>query len=179
MKLFPGVHLVIGGARSGKSLHAEKLALTFPAPRVYLATSLALDRETAERIAAHRKRRGSEWTTVEEPYRLADALERAKRLGNVVLVDCVTMWLTNLLLSDSFDAQREVDFLCNLLAKEQEIPIIVVSNEVGLGIVPENELARSFRDLSGITNQKLADLASTVTWMVAGIPVVVKDGHPE
>lgn len=175
MKLSPGVHLIIGGARSGKSLQAESLARQFPPPRVYVATARVLDDEMTQRVEAHRKRRGDEWITIEEPYKLAEALEEGKKRGKVVLVDCLTMWLTNLLLSDSFDAFGELDLFCTYLERPHSVPVIIVSNEVGLGIVPENHLARVFRDLSGIANQKIAGLSNTVTWMVAGIPVVIKN----
>lgn len=176
MTLSPGVHLVIGGARSGKSTHAEMLAMQCIPPWIYLATSKVLDKEMAERVSLHRKRRGKDWRTIEEPVKLVEAIRTATIQGNVVLVDCITMWITNILLSNEHKLNEELEHLLSYLGNTLSIPVIVVSNEVGLGIVPENELARMFRDFSGITNQRLAFIARTVTWLIAGIPLVIKNG---
>jgi adenosylcobinamide kinase/adenosylcobinamide-phosphate guanylyltransferase len=166
--------LVIGGCRSGKSAYAEQLILRFPPPYVYLATALVQDREMEERVDAHRRRRGPEWQTTEAPLEPLPLLREIAESGRPVLFDCLTMWLTNLLLDDGPDSVAEkVADLCSLLA-ETEQPIILVSNEVGAGIVPENQLARTFRDLAGFANQEIAAACRAVTWMVAGIPVLIK-----
>ncbi len=174
MRNLCGAHLVIGGARSGKSSYAEKLALSISPPRIYIATARILDAEMEKRVQLHKERRGSEWKTVEEPLDILSAIKQTDNETKVVLVDCITMWLTNLLLDNDLDAESEVLKLCKFLDSECAIPIILVSNEVGMGIVPENALARKFRDLAGWTNQKLAEVSRIVTWVVAGIPVVIK-----
>ncbi len=172
-----GAYLVIGGARSGKSSYAEKMALSIPPPRIYIATAKILDDEMKERIQLHRERRGSEWKTIEEPLNILSAIERIGTKANVVLIDCITMWLTNLLFDNALDEKSEVLKLCEFLDSRCKVPIILVSNEVGMGIVPENALARRFRDLAGWANQKLAEVSRTVTWVVAGIPVVIKSNQ--
>lgn len=166
---------ITGGARSGKSRLAESLAEGFGTPLCYIATGEARDEEMAVRIAAHRARRGNGWQTVEEPIRLMEALKAAEGRFQAVLVDCVTLWLTNLLLSheDADRALAEVQALAALLP-ELTIPIVLVSNEVGMGIVPENALARSFRDLAGKANQTLAAAADEVYVTISGIPLKLK-----
>jgi adenosylcobinamide kinase/adenosylcobinamide-phosphate guanylyltransferase len=163
--------LVLGGARSGKSRYAEWLIATYPQPWIYVATAEAGDDEMAERIATHRERRDAGWQTVEAPRDLAGALQAAPE-GSAVLVDCVTFWLSNVLLS-GLDIDAETTKLEEALAVRAG-PTVLVSNEVGLGIVPDNALARRFRDLQGTLNQKLAAQAQRVIMMVAGIPVAVK-----
>ncbi len=175
MNLSPGFHLILGGARSGKSGYAEQLALKLPPPRIYIATARILDEEMAERVRIHRERRGSFWETREAPVNLLDQIRRSIESASVVLIDCITLWLTNILLSEGLDPKREVEKLCSFMKLQCNTPVIVVSNEVGMGIVPENALARRFRDLAGWTNQQLAALSKTVTWMVAGLPVVIKN----
>ena len=166
---------ITGGARSGKSRLAESLTEGFGTPLCYIATGEARDEEMAVRIAAHRARRGNGWQTVEEPIRLMEALKAAEGRFQAVLVDCVTLWLTNLLLSheDADQALAEVQALAALLP-ELTIPIVLVSNEVGMGIVPENALARSFRDLAGKANQTLAAAADEVYVTISGIPLKLK-----
>jgi adenosylcobinamide kinase/adenosylcobinamide-phosphate guanylyltransferase len=163
--------LVLGGARSGKSRYAEWLIATYPPPWIYLATAEAGDDEMAERIAAHRARRDAAWQTVEAPHDLAGALE-ATPAGAAVLVDCLTLWLSNAMQSQ-LDIEAETAKLLDALAARTG-PTVAVSNEVGLGIVPDNVLARRFRDLQGTLNQKLAAQAQRVIMMVAGVPVAVK-----
>jgi adenosylcobinamide kinase / adenosylcobinamide-phosphate guanylyltransferase len=165
------VTLVLGGARSGKSRYAEWLIATYPKPWVYVATAEAKDSEMAERIAAHRARRDAGWQTVEAPYELRDALAAAPG-GAAVLVDCLTLWLSNLMLG-AFKVDAMTAKLEQTLAARAG-PTVLVSNEVGLGIVPDNALARQFRDAQGSLNQRLATQASRVVMMVAGLPVVVK-----
>jgi adenosylcobinamide kinase/adenosylcobinamide-phosphate guanylyltransferase len=166
---------VTGGARSGKSRFAESLAESFGAPLCYIATCEARDPEMAERIAAHQARRTDAWLTVEEPLRLAEALKNADGRFSAMLVDCVTLWLSNLILCHEDDgrALAEARLLEDSIAA-LETPLILVSNEVGMGIVPDNALARAFRDLAGRTNQILAAAADEVYVMISGIPLKLK-----
>lgn len=163
--------LVLGGARSGKSRYAEWLIATYPPPWVYVATAEARDDEMAERIATHKARRDAGWQTIEAPHELAGALEAAPA-GGAVLIDCLTLWLSNLM-EGPFDIDAQTVRLQEVLAGRAG-PTVLVSNEVGLGIVPDNALARRFRDLQGTLNQKLAAQAPRVVMMVAGLPVAVK-----
>ncbi len=164
--------LVLGGARSGKSRHAEELVERLAPPWTYIATAQAYDDEMAERIALHRSRRGAEWHTLDAPHDLADALNGVPA-GRPVLVDCLTLWLTNRMLADA-DVAAESAALVEALA-DHGGPVIVVSNEVGLGIVPDNALARRFRDAQGRLNQMVAQRAGRVVFMVAGLPMNVKE----
>ncbi len=163
--------LVLGGARSGKSAHAEALVTAFPAPWSYLATAQALDGEMHERIAHHRARRAAGWETCEVPLDLAAALD-ALPPGRPALVDCLTLWVTNLLLADC-NPDAAADRLLEALARARG-PLVLVSNEVGLGIVPDNALARRFRDAAGRLNQRVAAVADRVVLTVAGLPLTVK-----
>ena len=164
--------LVLGGARSGKSRYAESLITALPPPWVYVATAQARDAEMAERIALHRARRERAWQTVEVPHDLAGALA-ALASGAPILVDCLTLWLSNRMLAGA-DMDAEIDRLESALDRRTG-PVVLVSNEVGSGIVPDNELARRFRDLQGRLNQRLAARAELVVLMVAGLPIVVKE----
>lgn len=166
---------ITGGARSGKSRLAERLAEGYGAPLCYIATGEARDGEMAERIARHRQRRGPAWQTVEEPRQLVDAIREMDGRCRAILVDCITLWITNLLFQhDAVDpVLAEVRTLAELLPKLQT-PLILVSNEVGMGIVPENALARSFRDLAGHTNQILAEAADEAFVTISGIPMKLK-----
>ncbi len=167
--------LILGGARSGKSRRAEALAAESGAEIVYLATAEAIDDEMAARIARHRADRADRgWTTVEEPLDLATALAREARPGRVVIVECLTTWLTNVMVHN-----RDVEAACGGLlgwADAPGGPAVLVANEVGLGIVPEHKLARDFRDAAGRLHQDLAARADWVELVVAGIPMVVKGG---
>jgi adenosylcobinamide kinase/adenosylcobinamide-phosphate guanylyltransferase len=163
--------LVVGGARSGKSAHAERLVTAAPAPWTYVATAEALDAEMAGRIASHRARRGEGWTTVEASLELAETMHTMPS-GRPVLVDCLTVWLSNQMLAGR-DADAASDGLTDVLSSRQG-PWVVVSNEVGLGIVPDNALAREFRDLAGRLNQRVAAVADHVWFVVAGLPLKVK-----
>jgi adenosylcobinamide kinase / adenosylcobinamide-phosphate guanylyltransferase len=162
--------LVIGGARSGKSRFAEGMTASEPSPWIYIATAEAGDEEMAERIAAHRARRTGEWQTVEAPHDLADALAGIER--GAVLVDCLTLWLSNRVLAAA-NVAAEIERLEKTVAR-RKTPLVLVANEVGLGIVPDNALARRFRDLQGSLNQRLAVHADRVVLMVAGLPLFVK-----
>jgi adenosylcobinamide kinase/adenosylcobinamide-phosphate guanylyltransferase len=164
--------LIIGGARSGKSRYGESLITRLPPPWIYVATAQALDAEMAERIAAHRARRGSGWTTVEAPRDLAGALPA--HASAPILIDCLTLWLSNLMLADA-DIGAETERLARAL-RDRAAPVVMIANEVGFGIVPENVLARRFRDQQGLLNQSIAALADRVVLMVAGLPLSVKGG---
>lgn len=163
--------LILGGARSGKSRHAERLVEPLAPPWTYVATAQAFDDEMRERIAHHRSRRDGGWETVEAPLDLVSALEGLPR-GRPLLLDCLTLWLTNVMLAGS-DVDAASKRLADLLGRPRG-PWFVVSNEVGLGIVPDNPLARRFRDAAGRLNQMVAEKADTVVLMVAGIPMKVK-----
>lgn len=166
------VTFILGGARSGKSRYAEDLVTAQPAPWVYLATAEARDEEMAERIAHHQARRGDRWDTVESPLDLSTAIREHCRAGATVLVDCLTLWLSNLMGAqlDCAEAGRELCAALDATAGRA----IVVSNEVGLGIVPDNALAREFRDEAGRLHQAVAAQADEVFYMVAGLPMRVK-----
>jgi adenosylcobinamide kinase/adenosylcobinamide-phosphate guanylyltransferase len=164
--------LVLGGARSGKSRYAEGLIAALLPPWIYIATAEPGDAEMAERIALHRSRRGGGWQTIEAPHDLTAALATAAA-GAPVLVDCVTLWLSNRMLADA-DMEAEVAGLEAALDGRRS-PAVLVSNEVGSGIVPDNALARRFRDLQGRLNQRLAARADRVVLVVAGLPIVVKE----
>ena len=168
----PPVTLILGGARSGKSRYAETLIDTHPGHRVYLATAEIGDAEMADRVKAHRDRRGEDWKTVEEPLAIAEALKAETEQGAAVLVDCLTLWLGNLMGAER-NAEAEID---RLLAAIPQCggPIVFVSNEVGLGIVPDNAMARRFRDLAGILHQRLARMADRVIFIAAGLPMNLK-----
>jgi adenosylcobinamide kinase / adenosylcobinamide-phosphate guanylyltransferase len=168
----PKVTLVLGGARSGKSRFAEGLLAGHPGRPVYLATAQAGDAEMAERIRRHRARRGDAWTTVEEPLDLPRALTSATRDNAPVLVDCLTLWLSNLMAADR-NPERETRALLDMLPQLQT-PVVFVSNEVGLGIVPDNALARAFRDHAGLLHQAIAAAADRVYFIAAGLPLLLK-----
>lgn len=173
--LLPQLSLVIGGARSGKSGLAERLVTGTGLTRRYIATAEAWDDEMRDRIARHRADRGANWITVEAPLDLAGALAMASP-GEVVLVDCATLWLTNHLLAEH-DLAREAEGLFTALSA-CAAPVVIVSNEVGWGIVPDNALARAFRDAQGRLNQQLAAQAGLVLGVMAGLPMVLKGRMP-
>ncbi|WP_018466668.1 bifunctional adenosylcobinamide kinase/adenosylcobinamide-phosphate guanylyltransferase [Calidithermus timidus] len=173
-----GLTLVTGGARSGKSAFAQEEAHRLGAGRVsFIATAQALDEEMQERIALHRAQRPREWQTLEEPLNLSAALRQARH--EVVLLDCLALWVSNLLLRQPEPVERVealIPYLEELLDARREIGkhLLVVSNEVGMGIVPENPLARRYRDLLGFANARLAREAAAVYLMVAGLPLRLK-----
>ena len=168
----PPVTLVLGGARSGKSRYAEGLLDRHPGRRVYLATAEVLDDEMAARVKAHRDRRDEDWKTVEEPLALAAALKAETEQGAAVLVDCLTLWLGNLL-GEARAVEAEIDGLVASIGQFGG-PVVFVSNEVGQGIVPDNALARQFRDHAGILHQRLAQKADRVVFVTAGLPMNLK-----
>jgi adenosylcobinamide kinase/adenosylcobinamide-phosphate guanylyltransferase len=164
--------LITGGARSGKSALAERLALRSCGRAVYVATAEAHDAEMQARIAAHQARRGAEWDNLHAPFELCAALRDSDAAGLPRLVDCLTLWLTNLMLADR-DWRAEGDALAETLV-DLKAPVLFVTNEVGAGIVPENKLARDFRDAAGWLNQTVAQSCETVILCVAGYPLKVK-----
>jgi len=164
--------LVLGGARSGKSAYAESLAESWQGERIYIATAQAHDEEMAARIKAHRERRGKSWTTVGAMLDLPDALRKADAVNNFVLIDCLTLWLTNVMLAE-LDHGVAVRDLIDALSSTKGT-IVLVSNEVGSGIVPDNALARKFRDAAGEANQRIAKAADEVVLVTAGLPMVLK-----
>lgn len=165
---------VLGGARSGKSAFAEKLTLdqTKTSKCIYIATSQVWDEEMRVRVDLHKDRRGTEWETIEAPLALADALTEQSQNGVPILVDCLTLWLTNLMM-DERDITAECDSLIKAISTINT-PIIFVSNEVGQGIVPENKMARDFRDHAGNLHQKLAAAVDQVYFVTAGLPSKLK-----
>jgi adenosylcobinamide kinase/adenosylcobinamide-phosphate guanylyltransferase len=170
-----GATLVLGGARSGKSAHAERLALGTRLAPIYIATAQAFDDEMQERIARHRSdREGAGWRTLEEPIELPGAIRSAAGAGSVVLVDCLTLWLSNLMLGGHDVAPAQAALLEAIV--DATGPIVLVSNEVGLGLVPETPLGRRFRDAQGRLNQAVAAAAGRVVFVAAGLPLQLKPG---
>ncbi len=180
---------VTGGARSGKSSFALQKAMGIQGKRAYIATAEALDEEMIKRIERHRKDRKGEWDTYEEPLRIAKVIKEIKDKYNVIIIDCLTLWLANLMHAGQNIESRIDNFISTVgaglaLPDNEEKPkkggprpaptIFIVSNEVGMGIVPENEMARKFRDWAGILNQRIAHIADEVYMAVSGIPVRIK-----
>lgn len=166
--------LITGAARSGKSKYAEQRVLALGSRRLYVATAEADDDEMTQRIAAHQNRRGSAWTTVEEPVQLGETLLAWRGRIDCSLVDCLTLWLSNLLLKGGQGKVEEnLESLLRVLP-QLDFPVVFVTNEVGAGVVPDNPLARQFRDIAGWANQRIAAVANEVIIMVAGIPMIVK-----
>lgn len=172
---------ILGGARSGKSGFALKLAESIKGKRLYIATAEALDYEMAKRIKKHKKERGNNWSTIEEPINISDVIKKNKGC-DVILLDCLTLWVSNLMHREARSkgqgarGGRTLQKITDLISacKKAKVSIIIVSNEVGLGIVPDNPLARQFRDIAGFANQKIADAAGEVYFMVSGIPLKIK-----
>jgi len=167
--------LVLGGCRSGKSGHALQLAEKMGPRRLFAATCVPRDDEMRNRVQRHQRERSGAWQTLEVPVDLADAIGTHSPSADVILVDCLTLWLSNLLMETEDEARlrRHVDVLARAVETAPNA-VILVSNEVGAGIVPENRLARCYRDLAGWTNQAMAAVCSRVIWTVAGIPVTIK-----
>jgi adenosylcobinamide kinase/adenosylcobinamide-phosphate guanylyltransferase len=163
------ISLILGGARSGKSAYAETLICAMPSPWIYCATAQALDDEMRNRIAHHRARRAQGWLTRETPLDLAETLAAHT---HPMLVDCLTLWLTNVMLAGRDVPGESAKLLA--AAEAAKAPVVFVSNEVGLGIVPDNRLAREFRDHAGRLNQEVAKIASRVVFVAAGLPMILK-----
>ena len=166
---------ITGGVRSGKSQFALELAQSFTGPKAYLATAQPLDREMAERIRRHKRNRPKDWTTLEEPLRLSDILKEKGNDFSLILIDCLTLWISNGLMAHWTEKKflQEADRL-RKVCRDTRCSLIIVSNEVGLGIVPDNPSARMFRDLSGLIHQKISRQADEVFFMVSGIPLQLK-----
>ncbi|HXC12148.1 MAG TPA: bifunctional adenosylcobinamide kinase/adenosylcobinamide-phosphate guanylyltransferase [Stellaceae bacterium] len=169
----PAASLVLGGARSGKSRHAERMIEAAAEGGTYCATAEARDAEMTARIAAHRARRGAFWHTVEEPLALAAAVAQHARADRPLLVDCLTLWLSNVMLAGR-PVEDETAALCAALRLAAG-PVVLVANEVGMGLVPETPLGRRFRDAAGHLNQAVAAVADRVIFVAAGLPLMLKD----
>jgi len=169
------IELILGGARSGKSRHAEQQALASGLPVTCIVTAEALDAEMAERIANHQRQRPAGWQLVEEPRQLAAVLQQQAAAQRCLLVDCLTLWLSNLL-DDPAQWQQQRQALLQVLP---QLPgrILLVSNETGLGVVPMGQLTREFVDQAGWLHQQLAQISQRVTFCVAGLPMILKDSH--
>jgi len=167
---------VTGGCRSGKSSHAQKLAESLAADnRLYVATLQPMDTEMERRVTDHQSQRDDSWYTIEEPYDIIRVLEEEQDNAGVILVDCITLWVTNLFMAE----QSEEEILAFVddfaeAAAASKVPVVTVSNEVGMGIVPDNTLSRRFRDIQGAANQRIAARAHKVVFTVSGIPMTVK-----
>jgi len=175
------ITFIIGGARSGKSSFALNLAegvhgvsATSPMRKVYIATAQALDDEMKERIKKHKKERSADWLTIEEPLNISALIKEIHKKYDVILLDCLTLWLSNLMLNN-LDVNKEIEDLINALRLTPDaLRVFIVSNEVGMGLVPDNELSRRFRDLAGLINRKIAGIADEVYLVTAGIPLKIK-----
>lgn len=178
------VVLIIGGARSGKSTFALKEASRVSGKKAYIATAEALDEEMHQRIEDHKRQRGDDWVTYEEPIKIAEVIKEIKDKYGVIVIDCLTLWLSNLL-TRTQTTEEEIKKFLEVLHCFKNSPVcalssgfctlFVVSNEVGMGIVPDNEMTRRFRDIAGLLNQKIAVVSDKVYLLVAGIPVKIKD----
>lgn len=167
---------VIGGCRSGKSRHAQELAEAMPGNRkLFLATCVPQDAEMRDRVRKHQEDRGDRWSALEVPVAVADAVFEQSTQFDAILLDCLTLWMSNLLMGtrDEKAVESKITELTDALDRAA-CPVVVVSNEVGAGIVPDNGLARQYRDLVGFANQQVAACADRVIWTVAGIPVPIK-----
>lgn len=167
--------LILGGARSGKTGLGERMAMRAGAKPAYLATAEALDGEMRDRVEMHQRQRQGRFATIEEPLELTREIVKAARSHDVILVDCLTLWITNLLGANR-DVAAAVEELVVTLAQINTARVMLISNEVGLGIVPDNAMARSFRDLAGEAHQRLAEICDDVYLVVAGLPMTLKGG---
>ena len=172
---FPNLTLVLGGASSGKSDFAEQMVVGTGKPRTYIATAQAFDAEMKAKIARHQTDREQGWTTIEAPLDLVTALAEVPAEG-IILIDCLTLWLSNQMLAEA-DIDAETARLLTALISTQT-PIVCVSNEVGMGLVPENALGRRFRDAQGMLNRKLAERADLAVFVAAGLPIALKGQLP-
>ncbi len=166
---------VTGGTRSGKSRFALELAGNFPGPRAYLATAQPLDQEMAERIERHRRSRPGDWHTLEEPLQVAQVVQKEGDRFGLILFDCLTLWISNLMLAEQGEEKilEEADrFLA--ACREARCSLIIVGNEVGMGIVPDNALSRNFRDLAGLIQQRVAAEADEAYFLICGLPQKIK-----
>ena len=166
------ITLILGGQRSGKSGYAEQL-VEAEGCGLYLATAQAFDDEMNDRINTHKNRRGEMWSTLEEPFDIANIIDRESKTERPILVDCLTLWLSNLMMAER-DISIETERLVSVLQKSQG-PVVLVSNEVGQGVIPDNALARKFVDCAGRMNQVIAEASDRVVLVTAGIPNILKD----
>ena len=172
-----GCMLVTGGAKSGKSRISLDICNRLSGKKMFIATAQALDDEMKERIERHKRERGDDWLTIEEPVRVPEKILELDGRETVILIDCLTLWLSNLIMEHG-ESLRSVNESLDALIKQLERTkgsIILVSNEVGMGIVPENDLARQYRDMAGSLNQRIAAVACKVVAVIAGIPLILKD----
>ncbi|MBA3035509.1 MAG: bifunctional adenosylcobinamide kinase/adenosylcobinamide-phosphate guanylyltransferase [Desulfobacterium sp.] len=171
------ITLITGGCKSGKSRHALELADNVKGDRkLFVATCIPFDDEMKERIRRHQEERSKTWHTLEVPVLLSETISEWSAKSDIILIDCLTLWINNIMFQHP-DIDKVTDNIQNLVSsiKNSCCPVVLVSNEVGSGIVPDNELARFFRDAAGLVNQKIASISDKVIWMVAGIPVVIKE----
>jgi adenosylcobinamide kinase / adenosylcobinamide-phosphate guanylyltransferase len=169
------VALVLGGSRSGKSAFALKEASVFPGKKAFIATAEGLDQEMLFRIEKHKKERGKDWITHEEPLLISGLIRDIGDRYAVILVDCLTLWLSNIMHA-GYDVQSVTKELSSIVGENRAASLYIISNEVGLGLVPESSLAREYRDNLGILNQEIAKVATDVYFMAAGIPLRLKGG---
>lgn len=172
------LQLILGGARSGKSRLAEQTAQSSQLPVIYIATAQAYDQEMQDRIQHHQEHRPEHWQLIEEPLFLAESLMRIDQAGQLILIDCLTLWMSNLLMHEDDALQNQQ---CELLLQtlpELKSEVVLVSNETGLGVIPMGELSRKFVDESGRLHQQLGKIADKVIFCVAGFPMVLKDESP-
>ena len=176
-KMKNGCILVVGGAKSGKSRIALEMCKGLEKKKVFLATAQALDEEMKERIDRHRKVRGVDGIAIEEPLRVTETIRELDSPNTVILLDCLTLWISNLFMKNGDSLQSVEESIKGLTEQLIDIKgiIILVSNEVGMGIVPENETARKYRDTAGSLNQRIAAIACKVVMVIAGIPLILKD----
>lgn len=170
-KMLPKLSLVLGGAASGKSAYAENLILNADLAPVYIATAQVFDNEMAQKVEQHKQMRGTGWDTIEEPIAVAETLNNVTS-GQAVLLDCATLWLSNIILGDHDLAKETAGLIAALTTCDG--PVVVVSNEVGMGIVPDNALSRQFRNAQGALNQAIAAKADHVVTVMSGLPMVLK-----
>jgi adenosylcobinamide kinase/adenosylcobinamide-phosphate guanylyltransferase len=172
-----GCVLIIGGAKSGKSRIALDICEKLGGKKIFMATAQALDDEMKNRIQRHQEERSDDWVTVEEPINITEKLQEFDRSDNVILLDCLTLWLNNLFMAYEESLERvhgSINALIEQLSQAKGM-IVIVSNEVGMGIVPENDLARLYRDVAGSLNQRIAQVSHKVVAVMVGIPIVLKD----
>ena len=176
-KFEQGCMLVLGGAKSGKSSFALNVCNSLDRERIFLATAQALDQEMEERITRHQAERGDGWRTIEEPLKVAETIGSLDSKDTVILLDCLTLWLNNLYMEHGEDQEKIEKAIENLARQLADIhgAVVVVSNEVGMGIVPDNQLSRTYRDTAGYMNQRIARLARKVVAVLAGLPIALKD----
>jgi len=176
-KFEQGCMLILGGAKSGKSSFALNVCNSLDRERIFLATAQAFDQEMEERIRRHQAERGSGWRTVEEPLKVAETISAHDSEDTIILLDCLTLWLNNLYMEHGEDQEAIDEAIKNLARQLTDIhcAVVVVSNEVGMGIVPDNPLSRTYRDTAGYMNQSIARLSGKVVALLAGLPIVLKD----